>query len=173
MPFLHRKSNSQEGCMNTKGELRRAGAAAGLAVVATVWGAGPLSAQQPQTQQAEHRWSVSFEGTGEWEDVSAMSYVQWAAGASSFTANLRVSGDESEAVRPWHVHQGTCAQGGEVVGGGAHYPALNMDSGGSAEATAVVATALDPAARYHVNVHRSPSEMNTIVACGDLVMQPH
>jgi len=155
--------------MNTRMGLWRG--AGGLVFAATVWGAGALSAQQPQTQQEEHHWTVSFQGAGEWEDVTATSDVHWATGAASFTASVRVSDDESEAVRPWHVHQGTCAQGGEVVGGGAHYPALNMDSGGSAEGVATVPTALDPAAQYHVNVHRSPREMSTIVACGDLVRQ--
>jgi hypothetical protein len=145
--------------------------AAGVVCAATLWGTSALSAQQPQTQQDEHRWTVSFQGTGDWEDISGMADVQWAAAGASFVANVDISGDEAEAVRPWHVHQGTCAQGGEVVGGAAHYPALNIDSGGSADAVANVPTALDPNAQYHVNIHLSPSEMSTIIACGDLVRQ--
>jgi hypothetical protein len=158
--------------MNTRIGLWRKGAA-GLALAATLWGAGALSAQQPQTQQESYRWTTSFQGSGEWDEISGSSDVTWATGGAAFMANIDVRGDETEAVRPWHVHHGTCAQGGEVVGGAAHYPALNMDSGGSAEATATVPIALDPAAQYHVNVHQSPSEMGTIIACGDLVQQPN
>jgi hypothetical protein len=57
------------------------------------------------------------------------------------------------------------------VGGGAHYPALNVATGGGATASASVPTTLDPSAQYHVNIHLSPSEMSTIIACGDLAMQ--
>jgi Cu-Zn family superoxide dismutase len=142
-----------------------------LAALAAMWGAGDLAAQLPESQQAEHRWTVSFHGSGEWEDIDATSEVLWSAGAASFTATIEVAGDEGGAVRPWHVHHGTCAQGGEVVGGGAHYPALNVASGGAAAASASVPTTLDPSAQYHVNIHRSPSEMGTVIACGELTMQ--
>ena len=152
-------------------EFGRKGRAASLALLATLWGAGSIAAQQPEGQQLAHRWTASFHGAGEWDDLNAMSEVLWTDGAASFTANLEVSGDDADAVRPWHVHHGTCAQGGEVVGGGAHYPALTIASGGAAAAAASVPTALDPAGQYHVNIHRSPSEMGTIVACGDLTMQ--
>jgi hypothetical protein len=66
------------------------------------------------------------------------------------------------------VHTGTCATGGPVYGQASAYPALHVGSNGTAAATATIGQALNEEQRYHVNVHRSPTELNVIISCGDL-----
>jgi hypothetical protein len=73
------------------------------------------------------------------------------------------------ARHPWHVHNGTCANSGGVVGGGANYPVLEVGANGEQRAVATIAVELIDDAPYIVNVHQSPQAMGTIVACGALV----
>jgi hypothetical protein len=70
---------------------------------------------------------------------------------------------------PWHVHEGTCETGGPIVGDPAVYPPLTVGTDGRAEAnTRLINLRLSEARKYHVNVHRSPSDLATIIACGEL-----
>lgn len=70
---------------------------------------------------------------------------------------------------PWHVHAGTCASGGPVVGEAAAYPLLEPNARGDASASATLEVELVSGDEYHVNVHASPEDLGTFVGCGDLV----
>lgn len=83
-------------------------------------------------------------------------------------ANISINGAQSGAFHPWHIHTGTCATGGPILGNPSSYPVLQVGADGTASANATIGTALNEQAQYHVNVHRSPTEMGTVVACGDL-----
>ncbi|HEX2094241.1 MAG TPA: hypothetical protein VHG28_17690 [Longimicrobiaceae bacterium] len=83
-------------------------------------------------------------------------------------ATLSISGGRSGGVHPWHIHEGTCATGGPVVGPASAYPPLNVASNGQASAEAHLMLQLNEAQSYHINVHASPTEMGNIVACGAL-----
>jgi hypothetical protein len=69
---------------------------------------------------------------------------------------------------PWHIHTGTCATGGGILGDGAACPPLRPGSNGAASALAHIAVQLVPGDNYHVNVHRSPQALGEIIGCGDL-----
>jgi hypothetical protein len=88
--------------------------------------------------------------------------------AGNTAASVTIGGANAGAEHPWHLHVGTCATGGGIVGAANAYPALRPGANGNATATASLAVGLDPNAAYHVNVHRSPSDLGTVVACGDL-----
>lgn len=81
---------------------------------------------------------------------------------------LSLMGAQPRTAHPWHIHQGTCASGGPIVGSAGAYPALLVGSTGQGQASAAVGASLNEAQNYHVNVHASPNDMGTIVACGDL-----
>ena len=83
-------------------------------------------------------------------------------------ANISINGAQSGAFHPWHIHTGTCATGGPILGNASNYPVLQVGADGTASANATIGSALNEQTRYHVNVHRSPTDMGTIVACGDL-----
>lgn len=90
------------------------------------------------------------------------------ASTGTMTATVNISGATAGDVHPWHVHTGTCATGGGVVGPGSAYTPLTVAAGGSASSTATIPATLDATQKYHVNVHKSPTDMGTIVSCGDL-----
>jgi hypothetical protein len=70
---------------------------------------------------------------------------------------------------PWHVHDGTCETGGPIVGDATAYAPLMVGADGRAEATArLLGLKLNEAKKYHINVHRSPTDLATIIACGEL-----
>ena len=89
--------------------------------------------------------------------------------AGQQTVELQVSGGTPGATYPWHIHTGSCADGmTPVVGNGSLYTALGTSGDGTASVTVTLPITLDANQRYHVNVHASPADMGTIVACGDL-----
>lgn len=116
----------------------------------------------------DERSSASLEGTEGWEQLSGSATVRWVEGTTGFLANIELEGDEPDQVRPWHVHFGTCESGGAIVGPPDDYPPLEIDGNGSAEADATVDAELDRDEDYHVNVHLSEEDLDTIIACGDL-----
>lgn len=99
-------------------------------------------------------------------DVHGEVAVRALSGGGTF-ASASVDGD-ANAVYPWHVHAGECGSGGPIVGSAAAYPALAMGAEGEATAEATLDVTLDPEADYYVNVHASPDDLGTIVACGEL-----
>jgi hypothetical protein len=103
-------------------------------------------------------------------NITGESVVLQSEGEQSFNAAVSISNDSATCARPWHVHFGTCATGGAIVGNDADYPDLVVAADGTASATAVVGVGLDPAQAYHVNVHYSESQFDRIIACGDLVL---
>ena len=87
------------------------------------------------------------------------------------TVEMQISGGTAAGVYPWHIHTGSCADGmGAIVGPAQLYTALGAGNDGSASLTTTLPVVLDANSRYHVNVHASPSDMGTIVSCGDLTM---
>jgi len=83
-------------------------------------------------------------------------------------ANTSITGGTPGAVHPWHIHEGTCASGGPIVGTPNAYTPLQVASNGAATAEAHLMLTLNEARAYHVNVHASPTEMGNIIACGPL-----
>ena len=84
-------------------------------------------------------------------------------------ATVTITGGRSGGVHPWHIHEGRCGDPNPpIVGPASAYPPLNVGSGGSANAQAHVPVELNEAKNYIVNVHASPTNLGTIIACGDL-----
>jgi hypothetical protein len=69
---------------------------------------------------------------------------------------------------PWHVHNGTCSNDMGIFGDASLYPVIVVANDGTASVNAVINYTLDEAKDYMVNVHASPTNLQTIVACGDL-----
>jgi hypothetical protein len=69
---------------------------------------------------------------------------------------------------PWHVHNGTCDSDMGIFGDASLYPVIVVANDGTASVNTVLNYSLDEAKDYMVNVHASPTNLQTIVACGDL-----
>jgi hypothetical protein len=113
------------------------------------------------------RWQASVTGTPQFEAARADATAIRTVGGT--TVEIRFAGGEPGATHPWHVHHGSCAQRGGIVGEPAEYPPLQVGTDGTATATALVEFELQEGQPFHINVHRSPAELGTIVACGELV----
>lgn len=99
--------------------------------------------------------------------------VEMVAGKTPGTTAVEVTyaRDAAGAVRPWHVHVGSCAKGGPVLGSASAYPVLRVDAKGAAEGKATLRLALPDSGSYYVNIHESSAAMSKIVACGDLLLE--
>jgi hypothetical protein len=110
-------------------------------------------------------WSATVEPRGG-SDVRASVRAASAPGQTAVAINL--AGGAADGTHPWHIHRGTCASSGAIVGDADAYPTLRPTSAGAATATALIGVQLVPGESYHVNVHRSPQQMDQIIGCGDL-----
>lgn len=87
------------------------------------------------------------------------------------SAVVKFAGDIAGAARPWHVHIGSCAKGGAVLGDAKAYRPLRVNAQGEADGKAVLRLALPDSGEYSVNIHESATNMSKIVACGDLLLE--
>lgn len=88
--------------------------------------------------------------------------------AGTTVVTVGITGGTPGATYPWHVHTGNCGDQGPVVGSAAAYPVLTVDAGGKAQADATIPVPTPTTGNYYVNVHASPSDMGTIISCGNL-----
>jgi hypothetical protein len=84
------------------------------------------------------------------------------------SAEVMISGDQPNAVRPWHVHKGSCGNDQGIFGSPSAYKPITVGSDGKGKSKATLSMALPDSGSYFVNVHSSMSDMKTIVACGNL-----
>jgi Cu/Zn superoxide dismutase len=121
------------------------------------------------TTQPATQWNATLAGTPAFAGVSGTATASVAGGQTVVTATL--AGAQAGSVHPWHIHFGTCADDQGIVGGAAAYPHLQAGAEGQATATATVNVALQAGQAYFINVHASPQNLPTIVACGALTRQ--
>jgi hypothetical protein len=129
-----------------------------------VTGRRDIDVEQPGKKGED--WTASLTGQGATTGVTGTLTAAVLSGTT--TATLNVNGATPGASHPWHIHHGTCATGGGIVGEPGGYPPLVIGDQGSGTASVQLQLQLNEAQRYHVNVHASASDMATIVACGDL-----
>jgi hypothetical protein len=79
-------------------------------------------------------------------------------------ASVSIKGGEPNASYSWHVHSGTCASMGAVLGAMSNYPSLKVGSDGSAMADAKISAPVGTGS-YALGIHKG-TETET-VACGD------
>jgi hypothetical protein len=87
-------------------------------------------------------------------------------GRTNVTVNIQNATPGAQL--PWHIHEGSCGNDRGIVGGAAAYRPLMVGSNGAATGSADVGVSLDEAKDYFVNVHATSTNLQTIVACGDL-----
>jgi hypothetical protein len=91
-------------------------------------------------------------------------------GSSSTHATVSITGGDPGAVYPWHVHSGQCGGNGPVVGQGSAYKPITISKSGTGKVDITLPFAIPDNGSYYVNIHKSMSDMGTLVACGNLSM---
>lgn len=104
--------------------------------------------------------------------IAGTATVEPGTSAGTTVATVSLTGAKPGAVYPWHVHVGKCGMtpGGKVWGDPSAYKPLTAGSDGTAKGTATISMAVPVSGDYYVNIHASPSDMATIVSCGNLGM---
>ena len=111
-------------------------------------------------------WSAGLKGMGRFTSVVGQVKANVVEGRT--TASISLDGAGSGGQHPWMIHEGTCNMPGAGVGMASDYPLISVGSDGRGNATANLAARLDEAKNYVVIVHASQSDMQTVVACGEL-----
>ena len=111
-------------------------------------------------------WSSTLSGQGE-HTVTGEVVLRDAAEAGTYVA-VEIGGGEAGATYPWHVHAGDCGSNGPIVGLAASYPPLVVGQDGAAMAEATIEAEIAEDGDYFVNVHASPTDLQTIVSCGEV-----
>jgi hypothetical protein len=112
-------------------------------------------------------WNANLRGMG---TMPTLSGTATAHVANDMThAMVSLNGALAGGSHPWHIHEGMCGDNGPIVGPADAYPLLRPGSDGRASAQAsLTGLQLNEAKNYYVNVHASPSDLGTIIACGPL-----
>ena len=77
---------------------------------------------------------------------------------------LNLTGAPSGVAQPAHIHEGTCADLNPTP----KYPLTNVVNGSSTTTVPVTLAELTGNEAYAINVHKSASEVNVYVSCGDI-----
>jgi hypothetical protein len=131
-----------------------------LAAVGTLALGSPASARLRD-------WTATLAGK-DGRKVTGAATVKPGAGGAGSEVTVTIDGDTPGATRPWHIHAGSCAKSGGVVGAARAYTPIAIDLKGHGTATAKLDVALSDTTTYYVNIHDAAAAMQTIVACGDL-----
>ena len=92
-----------------------------------------------------------------------------ATGASTSLVTVSITNAAPNGAHPWHLYQGQCGDAGAtIVASGTAYPPLNVDKYGKATAAATLPMALPTSGSYFVAVNASETNMQTVLACGNL-----
>lgn len=144
-------------------------------LVTTLFAAAALCACSSMSSSGTSASAGAMPGVSQWSGILAPQAGGTVKGNASATVNgdgtsamASINGAAAGEVHPWHIHLGQCGDNGAVVGAGSAYPVLSVGADGSATASAKLAVALNPSTKYYVNIHKSPTEMGTIVSCGNL-----
>lgn len=113
-------------------------------------------------------WSATASANPGFTGAGANAVARSTAGGTSVTVAYREMQGMSGTVRPWHVHYGTCGNDQGIVGDMNLYTPITPQADGTATVTANIPVALTADKSYFINIHKSPQETQTIVACGQL-----
>lgn len=117
------------------------------------------------------RWNASLATPAELAGAIQVHGSAWMApGQSTNTTlvNVSISNAAPGGVHPWHVHRGQCGNDQGIVGQASDYPALRVGNDGTASAQITLPLPMPSSGSYFVNVHASPTNMGTSIACGNM-----
>jgi hypothetical protein len=143
-----------------------------LGFALTSCGGGKPVEINPDAQTVSTRWNGVLSTPAGLRGVADIRGQGWAAvdpkDQDKTRAHVSIANAVPNAVHPWHVHRGECGTDQGIAGPPDAYPPLKVEDDGKAQATAELGIKMPRAGRYFINVHASPKNMSTIVACGNL-----
>lgn len=147
-------------------------AAAACAPAATMEADTPMGGAEASADMqmaAAMAWNGTLQGQPGYEQTTGT--AQASSNMGGTTVSVSFAGTPMAGMthtHPWHVHAGSCGSGGPIVGDPGAYPMLQPGEDGRGTATATIQPMLKMGQSYYVNIHESPDELGTIVACAEL-----
>ncbi len=140
--------------------------------LAACGGGGRAVEINPQDAVVGTRWNASLATPSGLVGASQVRGTSWMGQRDGDATQTRASVSIENAVpggrHPWHVHVGQCGSNGGILGPADAYQPLDIGGNGKAESAAELPLPLPSSGQYYVNVHASPNNMGTIIACGNL-----
>jgi hypothetical protein len=148
-------------------------AAAAVAIATGACGSRAPVQIDPDAQPTVARWNATLETPSGLAGAIQLQGSGWmAAGTNGDTtrtqASVQISNASPGGRHPWHVHRGQCGNDLGILGAAAAYKPLEVGSNGRATSTATLDLPAPASGEYFINVHASPTNVGTIVACGNL-----
>lgn len=136
-------------------------------------GGGRAVEMDPQQQMMGNRWNATLATPRGMEGVASVKGIGWMGSAddddsSRTEAHVSISNAVPGGRHPWHVHRGRCGNDQGIFGPAEDYEPLEVGGNGQAQSTAELDVPTPLTGQYFINVHASPNNMGTIVACGNL-----
>ena len=148
-----------------------------LAVVASIFATSacsvfhkPANEITRQDIPVGERWNATLatpSGLAGAVQVHGTGYV--ARDPNGSKAVIHISNATPGGVHPWSVRTGLCGNADNpVFGDPSAYPNLKVDKDGTAQTSAVLSVPFPSSGEYSLEVRASPTNMGTIIACGNL-----
>ncbi|HEX3273594.1 MAG TPA: hypothetical protein VHR43_01960 [Gemmatimonadales bacterium] len=142
-----------------------------ILIAAGLAGCGGHSVKiDPNAQPVATRWNALLTTPAGLAGALQIRGMGWMGGKdeSKVEAHVEITNASPGGRHPWHVHLGQCGTDRGILGDAKAYPILKVGGDGKADADAELDVPLPLQGQYFVNVHASPTNMGTIVACGNL-----
>ena len=88
--------------------------------------------------------------------------------SGSAKAVIHISNATPGGTHPWSVRVGHCGTENPVLGDPSAYPNLKIDKDGTAQGGALLSDPFPTSGQYSLEVRASPTNMATVIACGNL-----
>ena len=105
--------------------------------------------------------------------INGTGYIARGDSPSASKVVIHTSNATQGGGHPWQARTGNCGSDSPVFGDPAKYSNLKVDKDGTAQASAELDVPFPTSGQYSLVIFASPSNMNTIIACGNLAPPVH
>jgi len=129
---------------------------------------------KPQDIPINERWNATLatpSGLQGAVQVRGTGYL--ARDPNGSKAVIHISNATPGGMHPWFIRTGLCGNESPVFGDATAYPNLKIDKDGTAQTSAMLSAPFPTSGDYSLEVRASPTNMGTVIACGNLAPPSH
>jgi hypothetical protein len=150
---------------------RRNGAILGFWVVVAGCGGGPSTAIRTSEYPVGTRWTATLATPAALRGALQVTGTAWMARgdhSGRTHAEIEINNATPGGRHPWHIHRGSCGSNGNVVEAAEQFDLLEVGNDGHASSSVDLDWPTPASGNYMVQVHASPTNLQTVIACGNL-----
>lgn len=116
------------------------------------------------------RWNATLATPGDLAGAVQIQGSAWMAPGSDTQTliSIAITNVAPGGQHPWDVQMGSCGNDQGVLGQSDVYRPLKIGGDGKAAQQVTLSQRMPTTGQYHVNVYASPTNMGTVIACGNL-----